>query len=373
MKLSQRRRDTHYMMRALSLARRGAGKVAPNPMAGCVIVKDDRIVGEGYHGYFGGPHAEVIALSRAGARAKGSTLYVTLEPCNHFGKTPPCTSAIIAAGVARVVVAMTDPNPRVRGRGISSLRRSSIRVLLGLMGAESRSLNEAYLHSAKTGKRCVIAKAAMSLDGKIATPNGSSQWITSKPARTLAYRTRSAVDAVIVGSSTVRRDNPSLTTHGIGQNPVRVVIDPDLKTPIRSNVFNNEAPTILVHSVKGHSQKLDVLKHKRILGVYFLKRRGKIQFREIIKKLQDFGIRRVLIEGGGETIAAAFEANVVTDVMFFIAPKILGGRSAKTPVEGLGVRALADATRLLGMKARSIGPDILLTAKVGARQKRRRT
>lgn len=368
----RRETDVRYMARALALARKGAGKVAPNPMVGCVVVKDDRIVGEGFHRYFGGPHAEIVALTQAGPLAEGSTLYVTLEPCDHFGKTPPCTGAIIAAGVARVVAAMPDPNPVVRGRGVSRLRRNSIRVSMGLLGAESRWLNRTYLRSWIKNYGRVIAKAGMTLDGKIATAAGESKWITSKAARTLAHRTRASVDAVVVGRKTVQRDNPGLTSHGTGPNPVRVVVDPDLRIPLHSRVFSREAPTIVLHCVKGRSRKLESVRRKGALAVYFPARRGGIQFRKIIQKLRGFGIRRILIEGGGETLAAAFEAGVVTDVMFFVAPRILGGRTAKTPVEGAGPRALADAWRLRGMKARRIGPDILLTASVDAQKKTRR-
>jgi diaminohydroxyphosphoribosylaminopyrimidine deaminase/5-amino-6-(5-phosphoribosylamino)uracil reductase len=336
--------------------------VAPNPMVGCVIVRDGRIVGREYHEYFGGPHAEVGALAQAGSHAKGSTLYVTLEPCDHFGKTPPCTRAIIAAGVTRVVVATTDPNPRVKGKGILRLRQNSIRVSLGLLGAESRRLNKEYIACFKRGKAYVIAKAAMSLDGKIAAAGGGSKWITSKQARSFAHRTRTDVDAVVVGRITVQSDNPSLTSHGIGKNPVRVVIDPHLTVSAGSKVFNRDAPTIVVHSTKADQHRLAKLKRKGILAVRLPMHRGKIPF----------GLRRILIEGGGETIAAAFEANVVTDVMFFVAPKILGGRDARTPVEGSGASALTYATMLSGLKARSIGPDILLTARVRARENRKR-
>ncbi len=367
---SQRSKDRRYMKRALALARQGSGSVAPNPMVGCVIVKNDRIIGEGYHEFFGGPHAEVNALAEAGARAKGSTLYATLEPCDHFGKTPPCTETIIAAGVKRVVVAMRDPNPKVRGRGIAKLRRHAIPVSPGMLGGESMSLNSRYIASVRGGIGPVIAKAAMSLDGKIATARGSSQWITSPPARSLTHRTRSAVDAVIVGRKTVQRDNPSLTSHGTGHNPVRVVIDPHLKTSLQSRAFDRNAPKIVVHSTTRDRRKLETMKRKRIFTMYLPSRRGRIPFGEIIGTLRDYGMRRILIEGGGETLAAAFEANVVTDVMFFVAPRILGGRAAKTPGEGMGAPTLPGATELHGLRARPVGPDLLLTGKVKKRRRR---
>lgn len=364
MRVPQRTIDARYMKQALSLARKGAGKVFPNPMVGCVIVKDGRIIGEGFHARFGGPHAEVVALAQAGPRARGSTLYATLEPCDHTGKTPPCTRSIIAADVARVVVAMLDPNPRVGGRGISRLRRNSVQVSLGTLGLEARSLNAAYIRSWKQKTGRVIAKAAMTLDGKIATRSGDSKWITSEAARNLGYRTRCSVDAVLVGRNTVQQDNPALTGHGFGSNPVRVVIDPALRTSLDSAVYNREAPTILVHCAGGPSRKLEDARCKGILPVYLPAKGGDIPFRTIVRKLWDFGIRRILIEGGGETLAAAFAAGVVTEVMFFVAPRIVGGKGAKTPVEGAGVRNLVAATLLTEMRARPIGPDILLTAKV---------
>ncbi len=363
--------DARYLKRALSLARKGAGKVFPNPMVGCVIVRNGAIVGEGFHARFGGPHAEVAALAQAGPRARGSTLYATLEPCDHSGKTPPCTRSIIAAGVARVVVAMLDPNPRVRGRGISRLRKNSIRVSLGPMSAEARSLNPAYIRSWKKQDGGVIAKAATTLDGKIATRTGDSKWITSDAARILGYRTRSSVDAVLVGRKTVQEDNPSLTGHGFGPNPVRVVVDPGLRTALTSAVFDSEAPTILVHSTKQRSRKLEIARRNGVLPVYLPRRSGTIPFRAIVRKLRGFGIRRILIEGGGETLAAAFAAGVVTEVMFFVAPRILGGKGAKTPVEGPGAATLAGAIHLAGMKARRIGPDLLLSARVLSGDKRR--
>ncbi len=368
MPLSQRAIDVRFMKRALLLARKGT--VAPNPMVGCVAVKGGRIVGEGYHQRFGGPHAEVVALSRAGDRAAGSTLYVTLEPCDHFGKTPPCTNSILAAGVARVVVAMLDPNPRVRGRGISRLRRNSVRVSTGVMRSEARSLNAPYVRSWNEGSGCVVAKAAMSLDGKIATVSGDSKWITSRASRIMGYRARSSVDAVLVGRGTVQQDDPELTSHGSGRNPVRVVIDPSFRTSIGSRVFNRAAPTILIHSLAGRRGKLEDVRRKGVLTVYLPARRGRIDFRATVRKLRALGIRRLLIEGGGETLAAAFAAGVVTEVMFFVAPKVLGGKGAKTPVEGPGVPALADATRLSGLKAQSIGQDILLTAQVSVKKRR---
>jgi diaminohydroxyphosphoribosylaminopyrimidine deaminase/5-amino-6-(5-phosphoribosylamino)uracil reductase len=358
------------MKRALLLARQGK-RVFPNPMVGCVIVKENKIIGQGFHHFFGGPHAEINALAQAGPRARGSTLYVTLEPCAHSGKTPPCTDAIIRAGVDRVVVAMRDPNPAVRGKGILKLREHSIQVSLGLMEKESHLLNRDYLHHLRRRSPRVIAKAAMSLDGKIAASTGDSRWITSKAARVLAYHMRSSVDAILVGRRTVQYDNPRLTSHGLGRNPVRVVLDPDLKTSVRSHVYNDEASTILISCSKKEKGKLQALKRKGVLPVSLPRRGKRIPFERIIEKLKSFGLRRILIEGGGETLSGAFESGVVDDLVFFLAPKIIGGRMAKTPVEGSGVVALKKAIGLSGLKVRRVGGDLLLEARVITRKRRK--
>jgi diaminohydroxyphosphoribosylaminopyrimidine deaminase/5-amino-6-(5-phosphoribosylamino)uracil reductase len=236
--------DTGFLRRALLLAARGKEKVFPNPMVGCVIVNDGTIVGEGYHEYFGGPHAEINALRQAGNKANGATLYVTLEPCSHWGKTPPCTDAIIAAGIKKVIACMTDPNPSIAGQGFKKLLKHSIEVSEGILRASAEKLNSAYIHSLKHRKPYVVIKAAMTLDGKIATATGDSKWISSERSRAYVHKLRSSLNAVVVGVGTVVRDNPHLTSHGRGRNPVRVVIDPQLRTPLTSHILDGEAPTV---------------------------------------------------------------------------------------------------------------------------------
>ena len=352
------------MRLAFSLAKKGKGQVFPNPLVGCVIVNGDAIVGRGYHQYFGGPHAEICALNQAGKKAIGSTMYVTLEPCNHTGKTPPCTDAIIKAGVKRVVVASLDPDAKVRGKGIKKLRDSSVGVYPGLMKREAMRLNASYMKSRRDTKSVVIVKAAMSTDGKIATRMGDSMWISSRPSRTFVHRLRSTVDAIVVGHNTTVRDNPHLTSHGAGRNPVRIILDTNLRVPLGSNIFDGKAPTIVLHAASSSKEKLKRLQKKRVITVRMPHRSGTIGFRDVIAKLKQFSLERILIEGGGETIASAFESGVVTDLVLFIAPKIIGGRAAISPVEGLGVANVRDSLRLHSLKIAKIGPDLMLTAKV---------
>lgn len=350
---------------ALSLAANGRGKVDPNPMVGCVIVNNGSVVGTGYHEYFGGPHAEVNALSNAGARAYGATLYVTLEPCNHWGKTPPCTDAILSAGIRRVVAAMADPNPRITGKGLKRLRENGITITVGIRQREACRLNREYVHRflSRRAPR-VTVKAAMSLDGKIATRNGESKWITGQKARDYVHRLRSTYDAIMVGINTVIRDNPALTSHGMGNNPVRVIIDPRLRTPLRSRILDGEAPTIILHAEGVPASRARGLRDRQALLVPMKTSKGRISFAAIVKRLNGFDLYRILIEGGGETIAEALESNIVNDVLFFVAPKIIGGREAITAVEGNGIPWMDTVRKVRHMKTVRIGSDLLISGDV---------
>ena len=365
-------RDYKFMRLALALARKGLGKVSLNPLVGCVIVNNGKIVGEGYHEYFGGRHAEINALREAGDKAVGSTLYVTLEPCNHVGKTPPCTDAIIDAGVSRVVAAVRDPSPKVNGKGLLRLKRKSIEVSEGILAEEAKRMNSFYFKKRRDRSRKVIVKFAMSIDGKIATWTGDSKWISSKLSRVFVHRLRTDVDAVIVGANTAFRDDPALTSHGVGGNPVRIVIDPRLRVPLNRRVFDATAPTIIFHTSANSVTKLAALRRKKILAVRLRQKNGKIKFQDIIARLYDYSIFNVLIEGGGETIASALEARVVTDILVFIAPKIIGGKSAITPVEGSGVAEVKNALQLPTMNVRKVGTDLLLHATMSRLIKERR-
>ncbi len=356
--------DVRFMKTALALGAQGKGLVHPNPLVGCVIVKDGKVVGKGYHEYFGGPHAEVVALRQAGKLARGATLYVTLEPCSHVGKTPPCVDAIIRAKIRRVVIAARDPNPVVRGKGLRKLLRHSVKVTEGLLSVKAQKLNAGYNRRVRKRRESVIVKFAMSTDGKIATRTGDSKWISSEPSRRLVHQLRSTVDAVVVGSRTAIVDNPALSSHGRGPNPVRVVIDPNLRIPLGRKVFDSSAATIVMHASRKSNTKLGQLRKRHVMTVRLSRRRKEIPFSKIIHTLRKFGLGSILIEGGGETIASALEMGVVTDVYAFIAPRIIGGASAVTPVAGTGVARVGDALELSRIRVKKVGTDFLLTAKV---------
>jgi len=358
--------DIRFMKLALKLAAKGRLNTFPNPMVGCLIVKNGKAAGFGFHEYFGGPHAEINALKMAGKRSSGATMYVTLEPCNHWGKTPPCTNAIINSGIKRVVVASKDPNPLVSGKGIEGLISKGIEVNYGVLANLERALNTRYRkHIIGRHKPHCIAKAAMTFDGKISTETGDSKWISSDISRRFVHKLRSEADAVIVGIGTVIKDNPLLTSHGAGNNPVRVIIDPKLNVPLSSNVLNTkQAATIVVHSVTENSNKLELLSKKGVILIRVPKIKDSINFKHIINILCKMHIYKTLIEGGGETISSAVESASINEFYMFISPKIAGGRHAKTPVEGTGIKRITDAVPIKSWKMSKIGRDFLIKARI---------
>lgn len=357
------RKNKYYMSICLNLAIKGLGKVSPNPMVGAVVVKNNKIVGSGYHQHFGGLHAEVYALRQAGNKALGAILYVNLEPCSHWGKTPPCTEAIVRAGIKNVVIAMKDPNPIVSGKGIKFLKNHGIAVETRVLEHEAKELNKTYLKFITKKMPYVILKSAMSMDGKIATKNGQSKWITGELARKYVHKLRSQVDAILVGKNTVLQDNPSLTAHKTGRNPVRVIIVPDSAIKPDFKVFNNQAKTIIItkNNVKVN---YNILSKNNVESIAIKDVNGKIPFKQILKRLADKGIASVLVEGGGETNALALESGVVDEIMFFIAPKIIGGRDSKTPIEGQGINKLSRHWQVKDMTVESIGQDWLVRGKI---------
>lgn len=325
----------------------------PNPLVGCVLVKGGRAVGEGWHRRFGGRHAEAEALRVAGSAARGATAYVTLEPCSHSGKTPPCADALIAAGIRRVVAALRDPNPMVKGRGIRRLRRAGVRVDAGLLAAQARELNLPFLTRMTRNRPFVILKAAVTLDGKMSTDSGRSKWITSPAARAEGHRLRAAADAVLVGVGTVLADDPSLTSHGKGRNPIRVILDSRGRTPAKAKVRDSSAPTLIysrgsVPTANGH-----------------------LDLRAVLKDLAARGVGTLLVEGGPEVHTSFLKARLADEVRIFMAPKLAGGAKARTFFEGAGVAEMADALRLEGLAVRHIGPDLLISGRVanGARKR----
>jgi diaminohydroxyphosphoribosylaminopyrimidine deaminase/5-amino-6-(5-phosphoribosylamino)uracil reductase len=349
--------DAKHMRRALSLARRAVGRTSPNPMVGAVLVKGGRIVAQDYHRKAGQPHAEALALAQAGPAARGATLYVSLEPCCHTQKrTPPCTDAIIEAGIKRVVVAMKDPNPSVSGRGIRKLRSAGIDVSVGVLEEEARALNEAYIKHITTGRPFVILKTAMTLDGKIATPKGQSKWITGEQSRRLVHRLRGSVDAIVTAVGTVRADDPELTARvGGATSPVRVIIDPLLKSPLNARVFKCPPDTILV--TRTQNRKLDKLIKIGVSPIMF---KEELQLKWLMKKLGSMGFNSVLIEGGSALNGHALMEGVVDKVYYFIAPKIIGGRESYPAVGGKDYLPLEKALKLRDMKVRRVGEDILV-------------
>ena len=339
------------MKRALSLACRGRGRTSPNPLVGAVIVKAGRVVGEGYHQKAGTSHAEIHALNAAGEHAKGATLYVNLEPCCHYGRTPPCTEAVLQAGVAEVYVAEVDPNPNVAGKGIHQLRNAGVRVHVGMCAEEAAQLNEVHRKYIQTGKPFVILKTAMSLDGKIATVSGESQWITSEASRQRGHEIRDTVDAILVGSGTVVRDNPSLTTRlqdREGQDPIRIVLDSHGRTATDARIFNPEssAGVIIALTPEAPAGNINALEKVGAEVIIVPAAHGRVCLKRLMEILGEREITSVLVEGGGEVNASAIAAGVVDKVMCFIAPKLIGGRNAPGPIGGEGISSLSDVPHL---------------------------
>jgi diaminohydroxyphosphoribosylaminopyrimidine deaminase/5-amino-6-(5-phosphoribosylamino)uracil reductase len=350
--------DRAMMQRCLDLARTAIGRTAPNPMVGCVVVRDGDIVGEGFHPKAGEPHAEVFALRQAGDRARGATLYVNLEPCNHFGRTPPCADAIVAAGLKRVVVGMVDPNPQVAGTGIEKLRSAGIEVSVGVEEADCQHLNEAFVHRILHQRPFGILKYAMTLDGKIATTSGHSYWITGAASRQKVHQLRSTCDAIVIGGNTVRQDNPLLTTHGItDHNPLRVVMSRSLDLPIEANLWQTAiAPTVAFTSSQAN---LEIQKRLTDQGVEIVTLAALTPI-EVMKNLYDRGLNTVLWECGGTLAAQAIAQGCVQKVWAFIAPKIIGGAQAPSPVGELGFEQMTQALTLQRTTWSLIESDFLL-------------
>ncbi|MBD2137489.1 bifunctional diaminohydroxyphosphoribosylaminopyrimidine deaminase/5-amino-6-(5-phosphoribosylamino)uracil reductase RibD [Anabaena sp. FACHB-1237] len=350
--------DSQMMLRCLELARRALGRTSPNPMVGAVVVQNGVIVGEGFHPRAGEPHAEVFALRAAGSKAQGATVYVSLEPCNHYGRTPPCSEGLVAAGVCKVVVGMVDPNPLVAGGGIARLRAAGIEVVVGVEEEACKKLNEGFIHRILHKQPLGILKYAMTLDGKIATSSGHSSWITSKNARAEVHQLRAACDAVIVGGNTVRRDNPYLTSHELDcHNPLRVVMSRSLDLPEKAHLWQTEnAPTLVITEVGSNPSLQKILQSEgvEVLELPFLTPS------QVMLHLYDRGFCTVLWECGGSLAASAIADGAIHKILAFIAPKIIGGSDAPTPVGDLGFNNMTQALSLENFQWRVIGSDCLL-------------
>jgi len=360
--------DAAFMARALALAARGLGLTSPNPAVGAVLVRDGRVVGEGAHLRAGGPHAEVAALAEAGEAARGAACYVTLEPCCHQGRTPPCVEALIAAGVARIVAACRDPNPRVDGRGLAALRAAGIEVTLGVGEAEARALNRAFFSFVTTGRPHVTLKTAMTLDGKIAAWDGTSRWITGEAARAEAHRRRFLADAILVGIGTVLKDDPALTVRlpdAPPKQPFRVVVDSRLRIRPDARVLTAGDPsrTIVAGAAPLPGRRAAALRARGVRVLELPRDGRRVSLGALLAALAELDVVAVLAEGGAELGAGLLDAGLVDRVAFFVAPRLLGGRAAPGPVGGVG-RAMKEALSVTGLSYRMIGEDLLIEGDV---------
>lgn len=357
--------DAFYMNMALELAERGRGYTSPNPMVGSVVVKDSYVVGTGFHEYAGGPHAEVRALENAGELAKGATLYVTLEPCNHTGKTPPCTEKIIKSGVVRVVVAMRDPNPDVTGGGIQLLRKNGITVDVGVEEKQALRLNEMFVKYVKTKRPFVILKTASTLDGRIATRTGDSKWVTGESARNFVHSIRHSVDGIMVGIGTVRHDDPSLNTrleNIKGKDPIRIILDTRLTISENARMLTMEsaAETLVITGDNIPPQKKRNLEKKGVKIVESPLKDGLIDLDKLMNILGGMGMTSLLVEGGGRVAASALNSSIVDKILFFFAPKILGGDDGIPVCRGPGPEKMSDCIKVHDILIHRFDDDILI-------------
>ena len=356
--------DKIFMREALNLAKKVIGIVSPDPAVGAVLVKNGKILAKGYHDRFTAPHAEVYAIKKAGNAAKGSTLFINLEPCCHYGNNPPCTRTVINAGIKRVVASMADPNPLVNGKGFKQLQKAGIKVDIGLMEEEAKSLNESFVKHITTGLPFVTLKSAMSIDGKTATKNLESFWITGEAARKHAHYLRSINDAIIVGINTVLKDDPQLTVRHVAKNsfrqPYKIILDSKARIPLAAKVLKDPSNTVVVVSKEAPKKRIDRLKAIGATVIIEKTSNGKISLPLLLKKLGKMKLSSILIEGGGSVGASAIESKIVDKVVFFIAPKIIGGKLSPSPVGGKGIDLLKQAINLKDLNIKRFGKDIML-------------
>ena len=349
---------------AIKLALRAQGLTSPNPLVGALVLKNGKIIGKGYHKKFGGPHAEVFALNQAGNNAKGATLYVTLEPCFHIGKTPPCLDRILESGIKKVVIGMKDPNPVNNGKSIRRLRALGIDTEVGVLREELEKITEPFIKYITKKIPFVTVKSAQSLDAKIATKTGDSKWITSDATRRYSHRLRKFYDAILIGINTVLKDNPRLTNPYSKEQPLKVIVDSSLKIPLKAKVLSDPSKLIIaVNSIK-NKRKYNLL-HK--MGVRILElpdKDGRVDLRLLFKNLAKMQIANVLVEGGGTLLGSLFDDKLVDKVMFFVAPKIIGGKDAISSVGGCGNKNIAGAVELQDIQIKKINRDLLIEAYV---------
>ncbi|MCE5220498.1 MAG: bifunctional diaminohydroxyphosphoribosylaminopyrimidine deaminase/5-amino-6-(5-phosphoribosylamino)uracil reductase RibD [Clostridium sp.] len=354
--------DEKYMERALELAMNGTGKVNPNPLVGAVIVKDGEIIGEGYHECYGEAHAERNAVKNAIKPVEGSTIYVTLEPCAHYGKTPPCVDLIIEKKFKKVVIGMLDPNEKVAGKSIEKLKKHGIDVVVGVKEEECKNMNEIFIKYITSKVPFVVLKSGMSLDGKIATYTGESKWITSKESREDSQSLRNRLNSIMVGVNTVIADDPELTCRVNNEKKlIRIIVDTNLRIPLDSKVVKNiDKLTIVATTLKANEGKKQTLRDLGVKVIEVSEKNNKVNLKELVKKLGEEGIDSILIEGGGTLNFSALEENIVDKVIFYIAPKILGGENSKSCIAGIGFSKLDNAVNLKDMSYRKIGGDLVV-------------
>ncbi len=354
--------DEYYMSLALNLALKGKGKVNPNPLVGAVIVKNGKVIGKGYHERYGKEHAEVNAFNNLSEGADNATIYVTLEPCAHYGKTPPCVNKIIENNIKRVVIGAVDDNPLVTGKGIKKLKSAGIEVKVGVLEEECKKLNEVFFKYISTKRPFVLLKSAMSLDGKISTYSGESKWITSKESREEVHKLRNDLMAILVGVNTIIKDNPRLTCRvEDGRNPIRIVVDSFLRIPMDSNVIKDkEAKTIIATTKFAKKDKILSLRNSGIEVLVINSKNNKVDLDELMVKLGELNIDSILLEGGSTLNFSALKQGIVDKIQIYIAPKIIGGEKSKTPVDGQGIDKLKNAFKVRNLSYSKVGSDILL-------------
>ena len=363
--------DRAHLARAIELAEEGRGRVSPNPLVGAVVVRDGEMIGEGFHGEYGGPHAERAALGGLDpADTEGATMFVSLEPCCHTGKTPPCTEAILEAGIARVVVASDDPTEKASGRGLGILRDEGVEVVVagGELAARARRLNQAFRKHARTGRPWVLFKSAMTLDGKVATRTGDSKWISGEDSRRRAHYWRAECDGVAVGIGTALSDDPLLTSRieGVQRQPRRIVFDSEGRIPLDSQLVRgaDEIPVTVVVSRAASRRATDALETAGVDVIVATGENEPARIRSALDQLGTAGMTSILLEGGPHLAGAFLDAGEVDDIRLFIAPVVLGGGAARDPLEGEGAERIADATRALSLDVERIGADVLVCARL---------
>lgn len=357
------------MTKALELAKLGKGLVNPNPLVGAVIVKEDRVIGEGYHKEYGGPHAEINAFNNAIADVTQAEMYVTLEPCSHYGKTPPCVDEIIKRGIKKVVIAMEDPNPLVSGRGINKLKEHGIEVVVGLLREEAEKTNEVFIKYITSNLPFCTLKTAMTLDGKIAAYTGNSKWITNETSREHVHKLRNEMSSIMVGIGTVVEDNPNLTTrlgHISSRNPTRVIVDTCGRIPLHSNVLecNEKVKTIVAVTEKTDKEKIRIIEQKGAKVIVTPNKNNQVDLSFLMKCLGELKIDSVLVEGGSTLNFSLLQEGLVDKVITFIAPKIIGGHTAKTPVGGQGIPYVKDCIMLSNINVTTYEEDLMIEAYV---------